>query len=669
MTRLVLFCDVGSVITKVTLMEVEESSSSWRVLGSDWAQTTLEPPNPDVMVGLREALRRLEKETGQTLLDGARLLIPRVNHMGVDFFAGTTSAGGGLNVLVAGLTQEITARSGNKAALGAGAHVASVLSLQDMRGDFATIEKIRKEKVDMILVTGGTDGGNVRDVLSLLEFIAMVNPSPRAGNGAKMPLLYAGNQRAREFIHDVIGDKMEVILAENVRPTVDTESFYSVRKAIQKIFLDHMVTHTPGYKTLALWANHLVKPTPLAVSDGIMLLWKTLFSEEDKNLDSPKSSPKPAHLAGEKESSLTPSSIFRDMVAVDMGASTVDVFSIVDGELSRTVTFNSGVSSHPYDPLPRSVEGSSGPRVEDVSRWLPWDFDEDLVRNWSFNKTLRPATVPESPQDLFLEHAYCREMMRTAFLEHRSSVTGLKGLSASEKLQRPGLNKADNSESLVRLMRVRAVVGTGGPLSRAPRPSQALMVLLDGIQPEGVTDLFLDRGIFLASLGCILDTLNNDQARNFIEDLISSGHILPLGTVIAPVGPRVTPGTEIAKVVVRGSQGTSSYSILAGDLTTVKLNAWSRDGLDSPPVQVEITPARGFNVGSGSGFPATVSVRGGLAGLILDGRGRPLNLPPREDARIEALKRWWLEMGAYDEDMLAKYTAEPKGQLVLGRTS
>ncbi len=138
------------------------------------------------MIGLREALSRLEQRTGIELMAGSRLLTSVSGNAGVDIFVATSSAGGGLQMVVTGLMKEITAESANRAALGAGAIVSDVIALDDSRSVIERLEAVKRIRPDMVLITGGTDGGNISEVAAVAEMVAMANPEPRFGHDFKI---------------------------------------------------------------------------------------------------------------------------------------------------------------------------------------------------------------------------------------------------------------------------------------------------------------------------------------------------------------------------------------------------------------------------------------------------------------------------------------------------
>ena len=266
----ILAADVGSTTTKAVLFE--KSSDGWRMAGKMVAPTTVEAPDLDVMIGLRNALSKLERRTGVKLLDGARLLVPARNSDGADAFVATSSAGGGLQMLVTGLIGTMTAESAHRAALGAGAVVTDVVSVDDNRTIIERLEAIKGVRPDMILLTGGTDGGNISDVAAIAEYIAMANPEPRFGKDFKIPVIYAGNVDARQYVGDTLSETNAMFYTENIRPVLETEDLDPARAEISRLFLEHVMMRAPGYGTLSLVGRGAVKPTPVAVGDALKYL-------------------------------------------------------------------------------------------------------------------------------------------------------------------------------------------------------------------------------------------------------------------------------------------------------------------------------------------------------------------------------------------------------------
>mgnify|MGYP001445107668 FL=1 len=594
MRNRIIAADVGSTTTKAVLFE--RGKEGWRVLGKAVAPTTVEAPDLDVMIGLRNALAKLERRTGRRLLDGSRLILPSHHEDGTDVFVATSSAGGGLQMLVTGLVKTMTAESAHRAALGAGAIVSDILSLDDNRVLMERIDIIRKVRPDMILVTGGTDGGNISDVAAMAEYIAMANPEARFGKDFKIPVIYAGNLDARGYVEEAIGDALDLSVTDNIRPSLEPEVLGPAREEIHRLFLEHVMMRAPGYKTLASWTGGKIKPTPVAVGDVLTRLAKA------RGLD---------------------------VLGVDVGGATTDVFSVISGQFFRTVSANLGMSYSLANVLAEA-------KVESVLRWIPWETDENSVRNWGFNKMIRPTTLPQTMRDLVFEQAVAREALRLSLDHHCSLIRGLKGIQQKREVG-DVFNQLGTGATLVDLMKTGLIIGSGGVLSYAPRRAQAALMMMDALQPLGITELAVDSQFLLPHLGVLMDS-----EPETVNELMSAEALVELGTVIAPSGHSSQPGSSIARVEME----ESSYAIEAGEIRVIPL----------PPkttAPVTVVPKRGFDVGNGPGRPVTANVSGGIVGLILDGRGRPLSLPEDNRRRVMALKRWAKAMDAYPESMFA----------------
>ena len=162
---------------------------------------------------------------------------------GVDALVGTSSAGGGLQMVVAGLVKELTAESAHRAALGAGAIVADVIAIDDSRSTIEKIETVKRIRPDMILITGGTDGGNISEVASIAEIVAMGTPEPRFGKDFKLPVIFAGNVQARPIIQRIFetqSERMYVVYTDNIRPVLEKEVLEPARRAIHAVSYTHL---------------------------------------------------------------------------------------------------------------------------------------------------------------------------------------------------------------------------------------------------------------------------------------------------------------------------------------------------------------------------------------------------------------------------------------------
>lgn len=588
----ILATDVGSTTTKAVLIEPRDGE--YRLAARGEAPTTVEAPHEDVMVGVREAIRQVEAETGRVFLDGGRLITPRQDGRGVDIFVSTSSAGGGLQMTVAGLVKSMTGESAQRAALGAGAIVMDVISIDDSRLVVERIRRLKELRPDMILLSGGTDEGNISGVVALSEYIAAAGPRPRLGGDFRVPVIYAGNLKARDYVEDTLEGVCDVHVVENIRPSLERENLDPARAEIHRLFLEHVMAKAPGYAALLDWTAHRIQPTPMAV--GKMM-----------------------RLASDRYGV--------NILGVDIGGATTDVFSVVNGVFNRTVSANIGMS---YSLANVLVE--AGPA--NITRWLPGTTSERDLRNWAANKMIRPTTLPEDQGELLLEHATAREALRLSLLQHHQLAVTLKGVQQKRTFD-DALEQKMTGQPLVRTGMIDVIIGSGGVISNAPRRSQAALLLLDAFEPGGICRLYVDSIFMLPHLGVLADVDPAIALEVFEKDCL-----VPLGTCVAPIG-RARPGDVLATVVVTMPDGNSfREEIRGGTLKVVPLAAGQQ-------AKVVIDPARGVDLGRGPGRRVEGQVGGGVVGLIFDGRGRPLVLPSDPERRGQALTDWWRALVAY----------------------
>ncbi|MFW5878819.1 MAG: glutamate mutase L, partial [Myxococcota bacterium] len=263
--RSVLATDCGSTTTKAIL--IEKVDDEYRLVTRGEAPTTVEAPFEDVTKGVLNAIREVEELRGRKFLsdDGERILTPQEGDVGADIYISTSSAGGGLQMMVAGVVQAMTAESAARAALGAGSIVMDTLASNDNRLPHEKIETIRHLRPDMILLAGGVDGGTVKHVVELAELLASANPRPRLGIGYKLPVIFAGNNKAREPVEEQLGEKTDLTMVDNLRPELERENLGPARDKIHDLFMEHVMQQAPGYNKLMEWTDAPIMPTPGAV--------------------------------------------------------------------------------------------------------------------------------------------------------------------------------------------------------------------------------------------------------------------------------------------------------------------------------------------------------------------------------------------------------------------
>ena len=160
-------------------------------------------------------------------------------------------------MMVGGVVKSMTGESAQRAALGAGAIVMDVLASNDGRLYHEKVQRIRQLRPDMILLSGGINGGTVTHVVELAEVLEAANPKPRLGINYKLPVIYAGNNKATKSVQERLGEITDLITVENIRPTLEEENLQPSRDKIHDLFMEHVMAQAPGYKKLMLSLIHI----------------------------------------------------------------------------------------------------------------------------------------------------------------------------------------------------------------------------------------------------------------------------------------------------------------------------------------------------------------------------------------------------------------------------
>jgi uncharacterized protein (TIGR01319 family) len=583
--RSILATDCGSTTTKAIL--IEKRGEEYRLVNRGEAPTTVEAPFDDVTIGVLNATRELEDLTGRQLIHDGKILTPQLDEKrGVDLYLSTSSAGGGLQMMVMGVVRQMSAESAQRAALGAGAIIMDVIAIDDGRKDYQKIQRLRELRPDIVLLSGGTDGGTITHLVELAELLIAADPRPRFGT-MNLPVIFAGNKDARDEIRHVLGERFDLRIVDNLRPDLERENLGPAREAIHELFLEHVMQQAPGYSKLMTWTSADIMSTPNAVGK-IMV---TIAEQRGINI-----------------------------LGVDIGGATTDVFSVFGGNYTRTVSANLGMS---YSICNVMLEAG----IQNIRRWLPFDIEEYEVRNRLRNKMIRPTTIPQTYEDLLLEQAVAREALRLAFIHHKQLARGLKGVQQQRTIGE-ALEQTETGKTLVQMMALDMIIGSGGVLSHAPKRAQSALMMMDAYQPEGVTMLAVDSIFMMPQLG-VLSTVHPEAAAQVFD----RDCLIRLGSCVAPVG-QGKEGEPCLTIDYNGKSETFRY----GELRVLPLGV-------GETLQATIRPARGFDVGAGRGRPVEATLEGGVVGVVVDTRGRPLQLPPDDATRRQKLISWMTALG------------------------
>lgn len=438
-----LLIDFGSAYTKLRAVDLVDG----RLLASSRAPSTVDT---DVTRGYAEALMDLRRRLNET---------PRFRYR-----LACSSAAGGLRLVAVGLVRELTAEAARRAALGAGAKLIDTFAYELTAADADRIDRLEP---DIILLAGGTDGGNSQVIVSNARILANLP--------IRCPVVVAGNRSAAAAIHDVFtAAGKPVAISENVMPSYGVLNIEPARDEIRRIFINRIV-HAKGIDRAAGMFDLVLMPTPAAVLEGARLL---------------------ADGDGRRPGVGT-------LLAVDVGGTTTDVHSICSGA--------STIGSVSADPLPepramRTVEGDLGVRQNALSvveaeglealasaAGLPARRVKSIVRTVHGCAARLPADRDEQK----IDRALARAAVRIAVARHTGTVEAVPTARGPVVVQR-GKDLSD----------VGVVVGTGGALAASEEPDEILeMAVADSRDPfslkPGKPRLLLDRNHVLFACGLL----------------------------------------------------------------------------------------------------------------------------------------------------------------------
>ena len=493
----ILGIDVGAAVTRAVLFDVVEGQ--YRFVAAGQAPSTAEAPFKDIGLGVREAITNLQNITGSTLLgpNDNNLITPsQPDGSGVDAVVATISAGPAVRTVVVGLLPDVSLQSARKLAESTYSRIVETLDLSDRRKSDQQMDSIVRSRPDLVLLTGGTDGGASRSILKMLEAVGLACYLMPA---EKRPMvLYAGNQKLGNDVQELLGGhagKLEI--GHNVRPSLETEDLAPASHELASLVVKLRQREIKGVDELFLWAGGNLLPTAYAQGRMIRFLSKLYEST-------------------------------RGLLCVNIGASATSVAAGFAGELTLGVYPQFGLGENLAGLLQHT-------EIEQIMRWMPLDISSNTVREYLFQKSLYPSAIPATKDELAISQAIARQAL---FMAVR---TAQKDFPASARLSQTGL-----------LPKLDLILAGGGVVSEGTSLGQSLLLLLDAIQPVGVMPFLLDQNNLLPLLGASA-SLNQYLPVQVIE----SGAFIGLGMVVSVVAS-ANYGDQVLRAKLTYSDGTEA---------------------------------------------------------------------------------------------------------------
>ena len=458
----ILLIDFGSTYTKLTAVDIDSEI----ILGTASAYTTVET---DINDGLKAGLELLEKKTGKIEF--------------ADCYA-CSSAAGGLRMVTSGLVPELTSEAAKLASLGAGAKTVGIYSFQLTEDD---IDEIRSLNPDIFLLVGGTDGGNTECILHNARMLAGMKPD--------FPIVIAGNRTAARECQRIL-DGCEVYVCPNVMPKFGVLNIEPTQKKIREIFLERIIA-AKGLSRASELLSDIMMPTPAAVLKAMELL------------------------AGGCSGELG----IGELVAVDVGGATTDVYSIADGMPEQMNTVFKGLPE-PY--AKRTVEGDIGMRysiggildvagADKISKLS--GLSKERVSALVDELKVNTDKVPNGDEELeALDFALASAAIDEAVTRHAGTI--------SETYTMMGLTYVQEGKNLTG---VKNIVVTGGSLIHTKRTDEiAAFALFSPERPQSLRPkqaaVWVDRTYILAAMGLLSSYYPEAALRIMKKELQYYGH-------------------------------------------------------------------------------------------------------------------------------------------------
>jgi hypothetical protein len=463
-----------------------------------------------------------------------------------------------------GLMPDVSLASGRRTLGSLYIDLVDTLSLGDVRTQEQQVNAILNSHPDLIFIVGGTDDGAHDSMLTLLQTVKLA-VSLQPGN--RPVVLYAGNEALHLQVQALLGEEAQVFTASNVRPSLNEERLAGAQLELAMAYGNYKSGNTGGFSDVRYQSRLGVLPTANSYSTVMRYLGELTNTG-----------------AG--------------VLCVDVGSSTVTICATIRRQPFISIRPDLGLGHS-------AVSALSQIGAKNVTRWLTYAASDGDVQDYAWNKTLHPSTVPQSPAELEMEYALTRELIRTALESARESW-----------------GRAERNGTLPAL---RPIIGAGAVLSQVVDPGVSALLLLDALQPVGVTELKLDPYGVIPALGGIAYL----EPRALVQ-VIDAGGLLDLGTAICPTG-RASGATAMTVTVKYESGRTVQRTIARDSLRTIELPAGQK-------ATVTVKLERGLSLNGRRS--QTFTVEGGSAGIVFDGRGRPLVIPTDLAKRKELIPRW-----------------------------
>lgn len=567
-----LSIDVGSVFTRVYLFEI--ANGSFRYIAKGTAPTTAEAPVKDIGEGIMAAIRDLENISYRSILSPeGRFIIPSLpTGQGIDALSATLSAGPLVKVVCAGMLADVSLESAQHLAMTTYSRVLDSVSITDSRKMDAQIDSIMKIFPEMIILAGGADDGAssaMKRVFTTLGIACSLLPPEK-----RPEVFFAGNAKSRPLVKSMLEPNCPVTYTSNIRPRPDYEQLDPARQALTEVVNRVRFKQIVGSNDLNNLVGGRLLPTTASYARMIRFMGKIYNSS-------------------------------KGVLGIDLGAASTTL------AIGRNGQVTSRVSVFGADPS-AVQEQIMQLKISELTPWIGYNLSENTIREYLLNKTLYPAAIATTKEDLAIEYAYTRYRLGLAIADFHNAYPDQQ--IAFRKGLQPGFEP---------------IIVSGMMLTQTPSLSHSLLMILDGLQPVGISTIVLDENNLLPVLGAAGQVMPNLPV-----EVLESGSLLNLCTLIAPVSTRKS-GTPILKIhIINDQEEETQVEVLQGSLMCIPMS-------QGETARVFLEPIHNADLGLGKvGESAGFKVTAGILGIIIDARGRPIHTPTEILSRHETLQQW-----------------------------
>jgi hypothetical protein len=550
----ILAIDVGATMTRAVLFDVVEGQ--YRFVASGQAPSTAEAPFKNIGLGIRQALTNLQNVTGAALLgdhDDNLIAPSQPDGSGVDAVVATISAGPPVKTVVVGLLSDVSLQSARRLAESTYSRVVDTLDLSDHRRADQQMDNIIRSRPDLVLLTGGTDGGASRSITRMLEAVGLacyLMPEEK-----RPMVLYAGNQKLAQDVKEMLGGHVANLqISPNVRPALETEDLAPASQELASIMMKLRERQIKGVDELNLWTGGNMWPTAYAQGRMIRFLSRMYQST-------------------------------RGLLGVNAGASAMTVAAGFNGDLTLGVYPQFGLGEN----LAGILQYTS---IEDILRWLQLDISANTLREYLFQKSIYPSAIPATKDEQAITQAIARQAM------YLSVRLAQKNFPADIHPARRDLMPPFD-----------LIIGGGGAIGDGTSLGQSLLLLLDAIQPVGILPVLLDQNNLLPMLGAA-------ASRNHYlpVQVIESGAFIGLGTVISVIAS-ANYGDPVLRARLTYADGTEARAeVKSGGLEILPLPSGQSARLSLQPLHradAGLGPGRsGATTVTGGALGVVIDARG-----------------------------------------------------------